>query len=424
LIVIYTPKVTNRIKYTADFVFSQYFGMQYVFTENPDISIVSDNLYLNYSKNRLANFYNIFQDDLLLENDIRLQKIFVSREAAMPVFFQTTENFDMRFDIFSCIFFLLSRYEEYLPHDKDIHGRYKSTNSILAKPEFNFSPIVETWLHFLKQELLKINSSLEFKKYEFEYLPTFDIDNAFRYLGRNWLKHPPNIFEVNCWKTLLGKQTDPFDVYDKILNETKKYDLNKIFFFLLSDEGENNSKVSPESKKLKKIIQYISSHSDIGLHPSYHSLDENNVAGEYHKLYQIANRNVYHTRQHFLRISYPELIKNMEHTNALEIDYSLMYPDVVGFRAGISRPFSLFDLFNNKTSSILLQPSCWMDATYAYYQPLNNDEIQHNFLTLFNQLRQINGKLVAIFHNDLLAMEKYWGVFRFINNQTNSGDEK
>lgn len=72
----------------------------------------------------------------------------------------------------------------------------------------------------------------------------------------------------------------------------------------------------------------------------------------------------------------------------------------------------------------MLQPSCWMDATYAYYQPLNNDEIQHNFLTLFNQLRQINGKLVAIFHNDLLAMEKYWGVFRFINNQTNSGDGK
>jgi hypothetical protein len=398
--------------------------MQYVFTENPDNAIVSDNVYLNYSKNRLANFYNIFQDDLLLDKEIRPQNIFVSREAAMPVFFQTTDTFEMKFDIFSCIFFLVTRYEEYLPHDKDMHGRYKSGNSILAKPEFNFSPIVETWLHFFKQELLKINSSLEFKKYEFEYLPTFDIDNAFKYLGRNWLKHPPNIFEVNYWKTLLGKQIDPFDIYDKILSETSKYDLHKIFFFLLNDDGEKNSKVSPESVELKKLIQYISSLAEIGLHPSYTSLEENKVADEYHKLYQISNRNVYHTRQHFLRISFPEFIKNMESANSLELDYSLMYPDVAGFRAGTSRAFSLFDLLDNKTTSIILQPSCWMDATYAYYQPLNNDEIQHNFLTLFNQLTQINGKLVAVFHNDLLAMEKYWGVFRFINQQTNSGDEK
>ena len=86
-------------------------------------------------------------------------------------------------------------------------------------------------------------------------MPTFDIDNAYRYLGRNWLKHPPNIFEVNYWKTLLGKQTDPFDIYDKILTETSKYDLHKIFFFLLNDDGEKNSKVSPESEELKKLIQ-------------------------------------------------------------------------------------------------------------------------------------------------------------------------
>ena len=101
MIVIYTPKVTNRIKYTVDFVFHQYFGIDYELTENPEITISSDNLYINYSNQKVINFYSIFQDDLLLREDIKEQKIFVSREADMPVFFQTTENYNLKFDIFS-----------------------------------------------------------------------------------------------------------------------------------------------------------------------------------------------------------------------------------------------------------------------------------------------------------------------------------
>ena len=128
MIVIYTPKVTNRIKYTVNFVFHQYFGIDCELTENPEIAIVSDNLHINYSKQKLDNFYSVFQDNLLVEEDIKEQKIFVSRESEMPVFFQTTENHNLKFDIFSCIFYLLSRYEEYLPHEQDLHGRYKSSN--------------------------------------------------------------------------------------------------------------------------------------------------------------------------------------------------------------------------------------------------------------------------------------------------------
>lgn len=423
MIVIYTPKVTNRIKYTIDFVFHHYFGIAYELTENPEIAISSDNLYINYSKQKLENFYSIFQDDLLLREDIIEQKIFVSREAEMPVFFQTTENYNLKFDIYSCIFYLLSRYEEYLPHEQDMHGRYKSSNSILAKKEFNFSPIVETWLHFLKDELLKIipiaiGTNLSFKKYEFEYVPTFDVDNAFRYLGRNWQKHPPNLLKLDCWKTLAGKQKDKYDIFDEMITEISKYELNPIFFFLLNDNGENNSKVSPDSKKYQDLISKLSGLYDIGLHPSYDSLMKNLVTDEYQKLHHIANRNIYNSRQHFLKISFPELITNFNNTNSLQIDYSLIYPDIIGFRAGISRAFPLFDLKNNKATSYILQPSCFMDATFKYYQTKKINEIQDEFLTIFNQLKGINGKLVAIFHNDLLADEIYWGIFSFINQHT------
>ncbi len=416
MIVIYTPKVTNRIKYTADFVFSQYFGIQYEFTEKPEFISVPDKVCLNYSPTVKKGFFNIFQDNLLLESDIQEQQIFVSREADMPVFFQTTENFDIRFDIFSCVFYLLSRYEEYLPHDKDVHGRYKSSNSILSKKEFTFSPIVEIWLNFFKEELLKINSTLPFKKHEFEYVPTFDIDNAFRYLGRNWFQKPPNIFDSNCLPVLLKQQADPFDIFDKLLEEINKYNLNPIFFFLLSDADKNDSNVSPESEKLHSVIRKMSS-KEIGIHPSYLASASNLLQQEKSLLEKITSQTITVSRQHFLKISFPDYYRTLAETG-IEKDFSLSYPDVTGFRAGCSRPFYFFDIEKNESSSLIIQPSCWMDATYEYYQALNNDEIRRNLSTIFTQIKKINGILVPIFHNDLLAMDKYWGIFGFFNLQS------
>lgn len=422
MIVIYTPKVTNRIKYTADFIFEQYFGITYEFTENPSVTISPENFYINYSKQKLSNFFSVFQDDLLLEENVKAQKIFVSREAEMPVFFQTTESFDLKFDIFSCIFYLLSRYEEYLPHDKDIHGRYKSSNSILAKPEFNFSPVVEIWLNYFRDELLKLRTNLSFKKYRLEYVPTFDVDNAFKYLGRNWQKHPPNILKSDCLKTLVGNQQDAFNIFDDIITELNQYSYNPVFFFLLNDDGDNNSNVSPNSTKYNELIKKLANIYTTGIHPSYCSFENNLIDSEKQLLQNLA-KTITASRQHFLKINFPDYFRKL-YESGIEIDYSLSYPDTIGFRAGFSREFHFFDIINNMSLPLLIQPSCWMDATYEYYQPQKINEIQDIFLTLFNQLKKINGKLVAIFHNDLLAKQIYWGVFEFINQQTNLGDEK
>lgn len=406
-----------------DFVFTQYFGIEYELTENPDIITLPDTVYISYSTQKVANnFYTVFQDNLLLEQDIKTPSIFVSREASMPVFFQTTDDYDLKFDLFSCIFYLLSRYEEYLPHDKDEHGRYKSSNSILAKKEFNFAPVIETWLIFFKEALLKINSQLFFKKYEFEYIPTFDIDNAYRYLGRNWKKHLPNVLNSGYWKTVTGLQKDPYDIFDKLLIETEIDKLKPIFFFLLNDDGENNSKVSPHANQLRALINKAG-RAQIGIHPSYLSFESHLIQQEKKLLENISSKSITCSRQHFLKINFPNYYRSLAESG-IQTDYSLSYPDVIGFRAGCSRPFKFFDIEKNEETALYIQPSCWMDATYAYYQTINIDEIQYNFLTLFNQLKKINGILVPIFHNDLLAMDKYWGIFGFINQQVILGDEK
>ncbi|MDB5228351.1 MAG: hypothetical protein JWN78_2544 [Bacteroidota bacterium] len=418
MIVIYTPKVTNRIKYTLDFIFTGYFGIPYELIQDPGIRQAPENIYINYSSQKIPGFFSIYRDDLLLQETITAQHIFVSREHQMPVFFQTTEHFDLRFDIFSCIFYLLSRYEEYLPHETDIHGRYKSSNSILSRPEFNFSPVIEVWLHHFKTELLKINPAIPFRKYAFEYLPTFDVDNAYKYKGRNWLKRPPNIFKRECRNTFFGHK-DPYDTFDFILGEAEKYELKPLFFFLLSDENENDSNVSPVSLQLYELLRRVSDAKiNIGIHPSYCAGSDHTIAEEKKHLEVLSSSSISISRQHFLRINFKGYFSELNDAG-IKKDYSLAYPDTIGFRAGFSREFSFFDLRENKITDLIFQPSGWMDATYEYYQTKNYLKMTQEILQFIRQIRKINGKLVTIFHNDLIAKEDYRNAFQFINNHVN-----
>lgn len=419
MIVIYTPKVTNRIKYTLDLVFTEHFGLNYEIITNPVRAVSGEHIYISYSPEKPANFFSIYYSTLLIEDAVIPQKLFVSRESDFPVFFQTTETYDIGFDLFSCIFYLISRYEEYLPHDKDSHGRYMSSNSILANPVFNFSPIVDIWLNYLQRQLQQQFPQLQFRQHNFEYQPTFDIDHAFKYRGRNWLKHPPNIFSNECRNTLFQRQIDLYDTFEFIQTELTNHQQKALFFFLMNDSGKHNSNVSPSSVLFKEKIQRIqNSNHYIGIHPSFFALEENRIQQEKMLLENITHSSILFARQHFLRITFPDYFTALLQAG-IQHDYSLLYPDTPGFRAGYSRPFSFYNLLKDEPTTLILHPVCWMDATYEYYKKENIEEIQQKILLLVEQLIKINAKLVTLFHNDLLGMDKYRGIFSFFNRHTN-----
>ena len=259
--------------------------------------------------------------------------------------------------------------------------------------------------------------NLSFKKYDFEYLPTFDIDNAFQFLGRNWTKNPPNILQKFCRTVLLRKQKDAYDNFDFITKELDQNNLKSIFFFLMNDDEKENSNVSPSSELLQSKILFIANNKiEIGIHPSYYAEEKNLIKIEKENLQHVAKSTITVSRQHFLKINFPNYFRKLIEVG-IEKDYSLAYPDVFGFRAGCSRPFYFFDLEKNEITSLLLQPSCFMDATFEYYHPNKINNFEQEFLTILNQLIEINGNLVPIFHNDLFAKDIYRNIFVFINQQ-------
>ena len=81
---------------------------------------------------------------LLFENKITEQSIECFEVNGNKAFFKTEGDFP--FDIFAASFYLFSRYEEYLPHQKDMYGRYAHENSLAFKESFLDQPLINIWL--------------------------------------------------------------------------------------------------------------------------------------------------------------------------------------------------------------------------------------------------------------------------------------
>ena len=90
---------------------------------------------------------------LLFEDSIRKQNISCFKLNDFPAFFKSEGDYP--FDIFSAVFYLLSRYEEYLPHQKDMYGRYAHENSLAFKEGFLNIPLINIWIEDFKKVLKK-----------------------------------------------------------------------------------------------------------------------------------------------------------------------------------------------------------------------------------------------------------------------------
>src|SRR5215475_3065281 len=129
MILVYSEIVSLRLQYIIDFIGKEMGNEDIQITGHKEDFIKFNNPKLNYSNERVSeNEYWIKPQGLLFEKGIHSQKIDVFTVNGQKVFFKTEGDFP--FDIFAASFYLLSRYEEYLPHKKDIYGRYAHENSL------------------------------------------------------------------------------------------------------------------------------------------------------------------------------------------------------------------------------------------------------------------------------------------------------
>lgn len=415
---VYTPQITNRIRYIFQTIFEDVWNTSFELTEDIEHFQNYSGPKLNYSMRRFGDEFFVESHDLLSERGISDQEIQVSTWEELPVFFQTSTYSDIPFDVFAASFYLLSRYEEYLPHIRDHYERFMAKESLAFQHGFLQKPLVNLWLQKFQEVIQRKHPEFTTIGSEFKFVSTIDIDNAYCYLEKGVARtigafvrsiwNGDKQAAKERWEVLRKKQSDPYDTFELQLALQQKYNLEVVYFVLLADYGLNDKNIPFQSRKFQLLIKHLADHAKVGIHPSFGSnYQEGKLKVEWKRLKNIIKREVGISRQHFLKLSFPNTYRHLIDLG-IQHDYTMGYAAYPGFRASICHPFYFYDLELEQSTSLKIHPFVVMDATFNYYLDFTPAQALSLTKELMEEVKKVNGTFVTLWHNETWSEHGAW----------------
>lgn len=354
----------------------------------------------------------------MFEAGIKEQTIQIHNHDAYIKYFFRTYNNSLPFDLFAASFYLVSRYEEYLPFMPDEFNRFEAQNSLAYQYDFLRIPLVNVWITEFEKLLKKKFQNLSTTHRSYNYISTIDIDNAYKYQIKGIMRtlggYLKSIVKIDKYdlidrtSVLLKKEKDPFDSYEYQLEVQKKYKLKVIYFYLLGDYGVNDKNHPSNNKNFQKLIKHLSDYSIPGIHPSFGSNDKvGQVKVEINRLATITHREILHSRQHFSMLKFPDTYYNLQELGITE-DYSMGYSVHNGFRASICQPFYWYDLDDEIETGLRIHPFCLSETSLRFGDKATPRTMMEIAKPMIDEVKKYNGELVTIFHNDTMGTAQNW----------------
>ncbi|MBA4304902.1 MAG: hypothetical protein C0424_11805 [Sphingobacteriaceae bacterium] len=423
-VLVYVERVTPRLKYTVDLVFRYLLGWNYQLTNEAAAVHASEGPILVYSADPLAfeMGLRIKAVDLLFEKGLKEQRLAPAYLEKLPVLFRTHQRYDLPFDPFAAIFYLIARYEEYLPHRADAHQRFQPESSVLHEYGWLQQPLVDHYALLLAVHLRRRWPQLPMPQRQYRFVPTIDVDQLYAFKGKGLLRSMYGLgqslrhrqWEVwnQHWRVLRKQEADPFDTYAYLRDLHKKAGGEPVYFFLVGDYGGFDNAHSPFTDVFRELVKSTADHFKVGLHPSYRSNHQPSLIDRERKLLEeILHRPVTYSRQHFLKVTLPgtyhQLIKR-----DFEADFSMAYASQPGFRSGTASVHPFYDLDSESPTSLLVYPTCVMDTTLQQYLQLTPEQAIENIKRLITEVKSVEGTFVSLWHNSSLGENGPWKGWR------------
>ncbi|MEG1254887.1 polysaccharide deacetylase family protein [Clostridium sp.] len=332
---------------------------------------------------------------------------------------------EINIDIISDIFFMLSRYEEYIiGNSVENHKRFSYKDSIFFKEKLMNRPLVNEYANLLFDLLKKLDNNIisnkNLKDKDFILLISHDIDSIFKYkdkalknilikiIKERDLKGAYKLIR-NYIKVMQNLSSDPYWTFDYLTELEKKYDMSASYYFMSGGNSWRDNYYKISNKNLKSVMKKIKDQgSEIGLHGSFNSYNNRDyLKKEKEILSKYAN--VKGIRQHFLRFSAPNTWIEQASVG-LEYDSTVGYAEIPGFRCGICTPFKPFDLNNNCRINIWEIPLIVMDTTLNNnsYQGFDIDQAVEYCNNMVDVVRKYNGVFSLLWHNSSFDNEGDW----------------
>jgi hypothetical protein len=376
---------------------------------------------LSYSPKQLSNEFYIKSNSILLEQGFSDIEIDIRNWDDSKCFFYNGYG-TIPFDIFAASFYLISRYEEYLPHLKDVYGRFSYEESIAHKNDFLEEPVIDIWAFKLKESLRSFFPNIIFEERKFNLKTIIDVPSVYYYKNKGFLRTIGGIFTdfarlkpKNIYSRLIvlfRLQKDPYDTFNWIINKQKQVSDKFLFFFLVGKFSTYDKNISLVKQPFINTIKLVSDYSIIGLKLSFFALSNLDILKkEKADIESITNRDLTISRNSFSKVNLPINYRNLIKLN-IEEDYTMGYVNKIGFRASTCTPFLFYDIDNDIQTPLLISPYNLMD-----YSLLNINSFldkKEKVIETIEKVKSVNGTFTSIFHNYSFSNDPRWNRFKEI----------
>lgn len=325
-------------------------------------------------------------------------------------------------DIIASTFFLITRYEECVCRERDQHGRFTAEKSILSRQNILNRCIVDEYGKLLRTLLREYGLKVEENRPEIKkiYL-THDIDSI-----RMW----ESFYRASrsVVRRILDRRTRPLRPYAALLNYKKNDPIYtfpfmvhtdttfikktkipcEVIYFLMGtrQKTEHDNGYAKDVKTTQELVDFLKSSSQIGYHVSYEAKEHLELqAGEIRAVAKYSGRKVTSSRNHYLASKEPEdyrvLLKN-----GITDDFTMGYPDCIGFRLGTCRPVRWIDPYSMKVTDLTLHPLTVMERTLDSYMRIRSEDAAFERIKgMIETIRNFNGDVVLLWHNTSFSGE-------------------
>lgn len=417
IIALYTQQQSPRFRWASKVLFQHAMGVPFkVFTDLEAFN-AAPGFKINYSPATVEDAFQILPHKLIWEQDIVEQEFYVGNWEGVPTLCQRQIG-DLPFDPLAATFFLVARYEEYLPFIADEHGRFPATESFAYLNGFLDRPVVNEWAVALGKQWFGSAFSVEER---YKYLTTVDIDNLFAFKGKGALRTIGALvkdavaFDFKTMRMRLGAlwnwRRDPYDTFRKQRNWNKTMGVESLYFMLFAEFGPKDRNVSPYSTDAAITLREIADWAQMGIHPSYASDSKLELVGkERDMLQEVIRRPITQSRQHYLRMRTPHTYRNLIELG-IKDEYSMGYTEQPGFRASITNAYPFYDLELEQELPLNIHPFVFMDVTYydSKYLGMDTQASLEAMVQWVPKVKAVGGTLISVWHNRTFSeFEPQW----------------
>jgi peptidoglycan/xylan/chitin deacetylase (PgdA/CDA1 family) len=331
-------------------------------------------------------------------------------------------------DLLGSAFFLLSRYEENCPVERDAHGRFPASHSVLAASGMLERPVVNDYVEILRGSLQVLFPGVETRRYSYRPRVSHDVDKVFLTRDMGWWSVLRNSLgdvarrrdPALAAKRLVSRaysgsgnyDYEPTNTFDYIMDCSDRKGIKSCFYWITEPGPRKfDPDYSLDMPWIREVIQRIAERGhEIGLHGSYSSHDRpDKIRDELARLMETAgelgvSQESWGSRQHYLCWDAGSTWRHLD-AAGLRYDSTLGFPESAGFRCGVCYEYPVFDLLECRPLQLRERPLVAMDVSLlgGPYMGLDANEALNRIRGLSDQCRRFGGEFTLLWHNDKLV---------------------